>query len=108
MIKTIAEIGINHHGEKDKALRLIKYASESNCWAVKFQYRSDDFFAANDEMGSTLIREELQNSNLQKSWISDLIEYSKKLGLKVGFSFFRAKDIIDFFDTNGFHSDFIK
>lgn len=108
MIKTIAEIGINHHGKKDKALRLIKYASESNCWAVKFQYRSDDFFAANDEMGSTLIREELQNSNLQKSWISDLIEYSKNLGLKVGFSFFRAKDIIDFFDTNGFHSDFIK
>ena len=65
MIRTIAEIGINHNGDKEKAIRLIKYASESNCWAVKFQYRADDFFAINDEMGSTLIREELQKSNLK-------------------------------------------
>jgi sialic acid synthase SpsE len=108
MIKTIAEIGINHNGEKDKALRLIKYAGESNCWAVKFQYRSDDFFALNDEMGSTLIREELQKSNLQENWISELIEYSKSLGLKVGFSFFREKDLIEFFEFKKFQSDFIK
>jgi sialic acid synthase SpsE len=108
MIKTIAEIGINHNGDKEKALRLISYASESNCWAVKFQYRTDDFFANNDEMGSTLIREELQRSNLKENWISDLIDYSKELGLKVGFSFFRKKDLVDFFETKEFHADFIK
>ena len=108
MIKTIAEIGINHNGEKDKAFRLIKHAKDSNCWAVKFQYRSEDFFAVNDEMGSTLIREELKKSNLKENWILELIEYSKNLGLKVGFSFFRIKDLIDFFDIKGFQSDFIK
>jgi len=108
MIRTIAEIGINHNGEKDKALRLIKYAEESNCWAVKFQYRSDDFFALNDEMGSTLIREELQKSNLQENWIPELIEYSRSLGLKVGFSFFREKDLIEFFELKKFETDFIK
>lgn len=108
MIRTIAEIGINHNGEKDKALRLIKYAEESNCWAVKFQYRSDDFFALNDEMGSTLIREELQKSNLQENWIPELIEYSRSLGLKVGFSFFREKDLLEFFELKKFETDFIK
>lgn len=108
MINTIAEIGINHNGEKDKALRLIEHAANSGCWAVKFQYRTDDFFAVNDEMGSTLIREELQKSNLQENWILDLIKLSKELGLKVGFSFFRVKDLIDFFEVKGFSSDFIK
>lgn len=108
MIRTIAEIGINHNGDKEKAIRLIKYASESNCWAVKFQYRADDFFAINDEMGSTLIREELQKSNLKKNWILDLIEYSKSLELKVGFSFFREIDLVDFFDIKKFNLDFIK
>ena len=108
MIRTIAEIGINHNGKKDKALRLIKYAEESNCWAVKFQYRSDDFFALNDEMGSTLIREELQKSNLQENWIPELIEYSRSLGLKVGFSFFREKDLLEFFELKKFETDFIK
>lgn len=108
MIRTIAEIGINHNGEKDKALRLIEHAFNSGCWAVKFQYRTDDFFATVDEMGSTLIREELQKSNLQENWISELINFSKKLGLKIGFSFFRKKDLIDFFETKGFFCDFIK
>jgi len=108
MIKVIAEIGINHNGEKEKALRLIEHASYSNCWAVKFQYRSGSFFATNDEMGSTLIREELQKSELQADWIPHLIKYSKELGLKVGFSFFRNSDLEDFFDEKNFNCDFIK
>lgn len=108
MIKTIAEIGINHSGEKEKALRLIKHASNTGCWGVKFQYRTKDFFASVDEMGSTLIRDELQKSNLQENWIPDLIDFSKELGLKVGFSFFRIKDLIHFFEAKRLSSDFIK
>ena len=108
MFRIIAEIGINHNGEEEKALRLINYASQSNCWGVKFQYRSDNFFAKNDEMGSTLIREELQKSNLQDEWIPSLIKYANGLNLKIGFSFFKEKDLIDFFDVKGFKSDFIK
>jgi len=105
--KIIAEIGINHNGNKQKAINLISSAHKSGCWGVKFQYRSDDFFATNDEMGSTLIREELEKSNLKKSWIPILIEKSKSLGLKVGFSFFRSSDLNEFFSQN-YNIDFIK
>jgi N-acetylneuraminate synthase len=59
-------------------------------------------------MGSTLIREELEKSNLQENWIPELIEYSRSLGLKVGFSFFREKDLIEFFELKKFETDFIK
>lgn len=106
-VKVIAEIGINHNGDKLKAFKLIQEAYESGCWGVKFQYRSDDFFAINDEMGSTLIREELEKSNLNKSWISELIQKSNELGIAIGFSFFRIEDLEDFFSKN-MKIDFIK
>jgi len=102
--KVIAEIGINHGGNKKKALKLINHASESGCWGVKFQFRADIFFASNDEMGSTLIRDELKKSNLKTTWIDDLIKEAKKLNLKIGFSFFRVEDLKDF----DYDIDFIK
>lgn len=106
-IKVIAEIGINHNGEKSKAFNLLEKAYESGCWGVKFQYRSDDFFAINDEMGSTLIREELEKSNLNKSWIPELIQKSNELGIAIGFSFFRVEDLEEFFSKD-MKIDFIK
>ena len=106
-IKVIAEIGINHNGEKLKAFKLLQKAYESGCWGVKFQYRSDDFFAINDEMGSTLIREELEKSNLNKSWIPELIQKSNELGIAIGFSFFRVEDLEEFFSKD-MKIDFIK
>ena len=106
-IKVIAEIGINHNGEKLKAFKLLQKAYDSGCWGVKFQYRSDDFFAINDEMGSTLIREELEKSNLNKSWIPELIQKSNELGIAIGFSFFRVEDLEDFFSKD-LKIDFIK
>ena len=45
MIKVIAEIGINHESSVDIAKKLIDSAEISNCWAVKFQYRSFIIFA---------------------------------------------------------------
>ena len=38
----IAEIGINHNGELDNALKLIDVAAEAGCQAVKFQKRTPD------------------------------------------------------------------
>ena len=57
---TIAEIGINHGGDYDKLLRMIKSSKDSGCIAVKFQYRSENFFGKNQEMGSTLIPKSLR------------------------------------------------
>ena len=95
MTKIIAEIGINHGGNLAKALRLIDLSKDSNCWAVKFQYRPDkNFFSENDEMASTLIKAELSRSNLKENWIDELINYAKEKNIKIGFSFFRKKDII--------------
>lgn len=107
MTNLIAEIGINHGGDIKKAIKLISHASDAKVWGVKFQYRSDNFFAKNHEMGSTLIKSELERSNLNHSWIKQLIEISHKENLKVGFSFFRTADLEDFYNR-GYIADFIK
>ncbi len=108
MTKIIAEIGINHGGNLDKALKLIDLSKNSNCWAVKFQYRPDEnFFSENDEMASTLIKAELSRSNLKENWIDELISYAKEKKIKIGFSFFRKKDLESFFSKNR-QIDFIK
>jgi sialic acid synthase SpsE len=108
MTKVIAEIGINHNGDYDKAKRLINYAVESGCWGVKFQFRGDDFFSENDEMGSTLIREELENSNLKAEWILELINFCKTKEIKIGFSFFSIRDLHFFMKKPEWSLDFIK
>ena len=107
MTKLIAEIGINHGGDLQNAIKLIEQASTAKVWGVKFQYRSDNFFADNDEMGSTLIKSELERSNLQHSWIGELINKSSENGLSIGFSFFRNTDLEEFFEK-GYKIDFIK
>jgi len=107
MIKVIAEIGINHHGSFKKTLNLIDIAKDSGCWGVKFQYRSENFFSTNDEMGSTLIRSELKKSNFKEAWIDKVISKCQKEKIKIGMSFFRVEDLERFF-KNGRQIDFIK
>lgn len=107
MTKLIAEIGINHGGDFRNAVELIKRAKESGVWAVKFQYRSNNFFADNHEMGSTLIKSELERSSLDQNWIPELSMIAHDAGLKIGFSFFRKKDLNDFYKKN-YSCDFIK
>ena len=80
MVKVIAEIGINHKSSERVAEKLIDAAHSSGCWAVKFQYRSENFFSENQEMGSTLIIDELDKSKLDNLYLSSLEE--KKLALK--------------------------
>lgn len=48
----IAEIGINHNGDLDIAKKLIKYASEGNFDAVKFQKRTIDVVYSSDFLDS--------------------------------------------------------
>lgn len=106
--KVIAEIGINHEGSIDKALRLIDHAATAKCWGVKFQFRGEDFFGQNDEMGSTLIREELLRSKLSVDWIATLRQSCHSRGLKFGMSFFSRKDLNTYFDQLNLSLDFIK
>ncbi|OYN91012.1 N-acetylneuraminate synthase family protein [Parenemella sanctibonifatiensis] len=44
-----AEIGINHNGELDYALRLIDVAAEAGCDAVKFQKRTNEICVPRDQ-----------------------------------------------------------
>ncbi len=46
----IAEIGINHNGEVDTALKLIDAAGEAGCQAVKFQKRTVDLVYTPEEL----------------------------------------------------------
>ena len=36
----VAEIGINHDGDVDKAQRLIQLSKDAGCAGIKFQYRN--------------------------------------------------------------------
>ena len=106
---TIAEIGINHGGDYDKLLRMIKSSKDSGCIAVKFQYRSEKFFGKNQEMGSTLITQELEKSNLKENWLNQILDYCKEIDIQVGFSFFKRDDLLEFDLKCGIKNiDFIK
>ena len=107
MIKVIAEIGINHQGSLEKALNLIDSAKDAGCWGVKFQYRNENFFSQNDEMGSTLVRSELSKSNFQLNWFDEIFNHCKNNNIKLGMSFFRIEDL-DFFNKQNKRVDFIK
>jgi sialic acid synthase SpsE len=96
-MRLIAEIGINHSGELEKAKTLISSAAACDCWGVKFQYRSlDNFYASIDEIGDGILYEDLAKCQLSISQIIELTLYAQQLGLKVGVSFFRAEDVNDF------------
>ena len=45
----IAEIGVNHEGNMDKAKKMITLAAEAGADAVKFQSYSNDKFISNDD-----------------------------------------------------------
>ncbi len=108
MTKLIAELGINHNGSFKKLKRLIDCAYLAKVFAVKFQYRrnSKSFFTPSLEMGSTLIKDELKDSFISDNDYIKCFIYARRLGLKVGVSFFRKEDIK--YLTKKFSFDFIK
>jgi sialic acid synthase SpsE/sugar phosphate isomerase/epimerase len=97
MAELIAEIGINHQGNLKKVFAMIDQITQSGTRSVKLQYRSDkSFFDAALEMGSTIVAQELEGSNLNLSENLDALNYIKKNGMLAGVSFFRLVDVKEF------------
>ena len=109
MTKVICELGINHFGSKKKCKELIDNAKLANAWGIKFQYRNlESYFKMikkNGEIGKEIIDTEIKKNYLNCDEIRYLSNYGKKLGLKVGISFFNEKDVGDF---KNFVFDFYK
>ena len=88
----ISEIGINHDGSFNKAKKLIKLSKESGAHAVKFQirdikkiYNNENKIKKNNaEASNQYIFNVLKKTNLNQSQHIKLIDYAKKIGLKVG------------------------
>ena len=108
-IKIIAEIGINHNGEKDIARQLIDAASKAVVQCIKFQYRNIDrtYSGNKNEIGDEILDTEIRRSYLCPSDLNELCAYGKSLGLEVGISFFIVEDINDF-DGSLSNYDFFK
>lgn len=97
-MKIIAEIGINHDGDVEKARKLIKSSFRSGAHAIKFQYRNlNNAYSDNaKEIGDEMLSKEINRNYLSPDQLIDLSVYATGLGLEVGISFFDKKDIEDF------------
>ena len=98
MINIIAEIGINHDGDKKKAKKLIELSYESGVNSVKFQYRNlkNTYFKNVREIGDEILSKEINRNYLSPNEIIELCKFAKSLDLDVGISFFNKNDIEDF------------
>ena len=108
-ISLIAEIGINHDGDYNKALQLIDHAHKSGANSIKFQYRNLKrcySSSSREEIGDQMIKSEITRNFFNPHQITKLLIFAKELNLKVGISFFTDADINDFKNINQF--DFFK
>ena len=103
----IAEIGINHHGDVNNALDLVKAASDAKCDGVKMQYRGLDFYHAMDEIGDEILEHEINKNRLTHLEIQKVSEFARSVGLQVGMSVFRLADAAELVALN-FEFDFWK
>lgn len=83
-----AEIGINHDGNFNQALKLIDAASEAKCDAVKFQlFSAKKMYAKNPGKHKVSngkyvdIYKIVEEAELPNEWIFKLVEYSHKKNL---------------------------
>jgi len=112
----IAEAGVNHNGEFEKALELVKIAADAGADYVKFQT-----FKANRLVSKSALKAEYQKSifdnngdtqfemlkklEMQDDWHQKLIDYSESLGIKFLSTGFDIESI-NFLDQLGI--DFFK
>lgn len=82
-IFTCAEIGINHHGSLENAIKLIDVAADAGCTAVKFQKRDV-------ENGGCYTKEEL-DSPRESQW--GITTRQQKLGIELSLDQYRAIDV---------------
>ena len=107
MIQIVAEIGCNHNGNKELALRLVKSASESGANAVKFQtFISHDLVSKSAPKAEYQKKDDVQESQLEmlkkleldpEDYI-EIKKYADSLGIEI---FSTAFDLasIDFLKT---------
>ncbi len=92
MVKIIAEVGVNHNGEKDLAMKLVTVAHSAGADVVKFQtFKADSLVTANAQQADYQIRnigaEETQLSMLSRLELDydahkELIKYCNELGIE--------------------------
>lgn len=94
----IAEIGINHDGDMDKARRLIQQARNAGCAGIKFQYRNlSTAYAENaNEIGDEIILSQISRTYLDAKQILELRDFAHSIGIEAGISFFTTEDLNDF------------
>lgn len=109
MIQIVAEIGCNHNGNKELALKLVKLARESGANAVKFQmFRAQDLVSELAPKAEYQKKDNLQESQLEmlkrlelapREYI-EIKEYAESLGIEI---FSTAFDLasIDFLESIG-------
>jgi N-acetylneuraminate synthase len=97
-VKIIAEIGINHNGQRDIAVQLIDAAKKAGVQCIKFQYRNLNrtYLGNKNEIGDEILDTEIRRSYLNPDELNQLCAYGKSRGLEVGISFFIVDDINDF------------
>lgn len=83
------EIGINHNGDLDVALRLIKAAADAGCDAVKFQKRTVDVVYAKEDLDrprespwGTTNREQKYGLEFGKKEYDEIDRYCKSIGIE--------------------------
>ena len=93
----IAEIGINHNGNLNKAISLIKAAKKSGTDAVKFQlYNTNSLANKKDLKKYKLFKREKSETlyqmwerlRLKKKWIKKISNFCLKIKIDLGFSVF--------------------
>ena len=96
----IAEIGINHNGSFDTAKKLIDGSKKAGAHGIKFQYRNleNAYSLKSNQIGDEILKHEINKNYLPPNEIIQLLDYAKRLELKVGISFFARNDALDFLD----------
>lgn len=87
-MKIVAEIGINHNGDINKAKRLINIAKECGADAVKFQKRTIDLVYSEDELSKyrespwgTTVRSQKEGLEFGQDEYEQIDSYCRLIGL---------------------------
>jgi sialic acid synthase SpsE/sugar phosphate isomerase/epimerase len=82
----LAEIGVNHNGNSDEALWLVRQAAAAGCHAVKFQHRGHDLYNRDDinsfDLGTQYIIAEIERTRLPISILADCCCLARDLGME--------------------------
>jgi N-acetylneuraminate synthase len=94
----IAEIGINHDGDMDKAQRLIQQSRDAGCKGIKFQYRNlkTAYASKANEIGDEIILTQIKRTYLDARQILELRDFARSIDIEAGISFFTTDDLKDF------------